>query len=151
MWRRTSTQSTETSGALRRAMLSELLAIGPPSRTPFPDMFCICELKSSFSPSGYGYIIEMFISQNWKNRKHLDQIDPINQRIIRTLQKRGNLSSQELAETVGSSAASCWRRVKALEKAGVLGAAVRPKTRERPGCILPNPIERPGSRHARCV
>ncbi|RID91144.1 Lrp/AsnC family transcriptional regulator [Gemmobacter lutimaris] len=55
----------------------------------------------------------------------MDQIDPIDRRIIQTLQSEGGLSNQDLAERVGSSAASCWRRVRALEEAGILGPEVR--------------------------
>jgi len=53
---------------------------------------------------------------------HLDAVDC---RIVRALQRDARLSHASLAETVGASAASVWRRVKALEKAGVLGATVR--------------------------
>ncbi|MDS9469254.1 Lrp/AsnC family transcriptional regulator [Paracoccus sp. MBLB3053] len=53
------------------------------------------------------------------------QIDSIDRKIIEALQVNGRLSSQELAERVGSSAASCWRRVRALEEAGVLQETVR--------------------------
>jgi DNA-binding Lrp family transcriptional regulator len=53
---------------------------------------------------------------------HLDEID---RRIVRTLQRDAGLSHAALAERVGASAASVWRRVRSLEKAGVLGATVR--------------------------
>ncbi|MBW8296063.1 Lrp/AsnC family transcriptional regulator [Sphingopyxis sp.] len=52
-------------------------------------------------------------------------IDPIDRRILAELQADASLSNAELAERVGSSAPSCWRRVKALETAGILGPAVR--------------------------
>lgn len=51
--------------------------------------------------------------------------DEIDRRILGELQGNALLSNAELAERVGSSAASCWRRVKSLEASGVLGAAVR--------------------------
>ncbi|MFT4025764.1 MAG: Lrp/AsnC family transcriptional regulator [Novosphingobium sp.] len=51
--------------------------------------------------------------------------DAIDRRILEQLQLDASLSSSELAERVGASSASCWRRVKALEAAGVLGPAVR--------------------------
>jgi len=41
-------------------------------------------------------------------------------RILDTLQQDGRISNQALAETVGISAAACWRRVRALEEAGVI-------------------------------
>ena len=37
----------------------------------------------------------------------------------------GSLSSADLAQTVGASSASTWRRIKALETSGVLGRIVR--------------------------
>ncbi len=52
-------------------------------------------------------------------------LDAIDRRILNQLQADALLSNAELAERVGSSPASCWRRVKALEAAGVLGPAVR--------------------------
>ena len=51
------------------------------------------------------------------------QIDTIDRRIVRELQRDASLSHAALAEKVGASAASVWRRVRALEKAGVLRAA----------------------------
>ncbi len=53
---------------------------------------------------------------------HLDEID---RRIVRELQRDGALSHAALAEKVGASPASVWRRVRALERAEVLGASVR--------------------------
>ncbi len=47
-------------------------------------------------------------------------IDPIDRRILDRLQHEGRLSNAELAEKVGLSPSPCWRRVKALEEAGVI-------------------------------
>jgi Lrp/AsnC family transcriptional regulator len=52
----------------------------------------------------------------------LDQVD---RAILRVLQEEGDISQSLLAEKVGSSAASCWRRVNKLEEAGVLRKTVR--------------------------
>ena len=52
-------------------------------------------------------------------------VDQIDRRILRVLQQRGDISSAELGEAVAASAASVWRRVKALEAAGLVGATVR--------------------------
>ncbi|MBN9037970.1 MAG: Lrp/AsnC family transcriptional regulator [Rhizobiales bacterium] len=41
-------------------------------------------------------------------------------RILRALQADGRISNQELAERVGMSASACWRRVRALEEAGII-------------------------------
>jgi Lrp/AsnC family transcriptional regulator len=57
--------------------------------------------------------------------KQTDQIDEIDRRIIRELQRDASLSHAALAERVGASAASVWRRVRARESAGVIGATVR--------------------------
>ena len=61
---------------------------------------------------------------------HLDAID---QRIVRDLQRDASLSHAALAERVGASPASVWRRVRLLEKAGVLGRAVRLASAEHLG------------------
>ena len=57
-----------------------------------------------------------------KQAVHLDGID---RRIVSALLADGTLSNADLAQTVGASPASCWRRVKALEAAGVLTGTVR--------------------------
>jgi len=57
-----------------------------------------------------------------KENDHLDEID---RRIVRALQADATLSHAALGEQVGASPASAWRRVRALEQAGVLGKTVR--------------------------
>ena len=52
-------------------------------------------------------------------------MDQIDRRIVRELQRDASPSHAALAEKVGASAASVWRRVRNLEKEGVLGATVR--------------------------
>ena len=61
------------------------------------------------------------------------QIDEIDRRIVRELQRDASLSHAALAERVGASAASVWRRVRNLEKKGVLGASVRLANAEQLG------------------
>jgi DNA-binding Lrp family transcriptional regulator len=53
------------------------------------------------------------------------QLDAIDRRIVRALQRDASQSHATLAESVGASPASVWRRVRALERAGVLSAHVR--------------------------
>lgn len=53
---------------------------------------------------------------------HLTDLD---RRIVSELQRDATLTSAELARRVGTSAATCWRRLQALEAAGILGPAVR--------------------------
>ena len=55
----------------------------------------------------------------------MKKLDKVDQAILRALQRDGTLSQGQLAERVGASPASCWRRVRALEEAGVLGPVVR--------------------------
>jgi Lrp/AsnC family transcriptional regulator len=57
--------------------------------------------------------------------KKLDQIDATDRMILDVLQREGDVSHAALAERVGASTASCWRRIRALEEAGVIGPAVR--------------------------
>ena len=57
--------------------------------------------------------------------KETNQLDVVDHRIVRELQRDASLSHAALAERVGASGASVWRRVRSLEKAGVLGRAVR--------------------------
>jgi DNA-binding Lrp family transcriptional regulator len=52
-------------------------------------------------------------------------LDPLDRRILAVLQRDAGISHAELAARVAASPASCWRRIKALEAAGVLGPAVR--------------------------
>jgi DNA-binding Lrp family transcriptional regulator len=52
-------------------------------------------------------------------------LDGIDRRILSALQKDASVSNIELAELVGSSTASVWRRIKALEASGLLKQAVR--------------------------
>lgn len=53
------------------------------------------------------------------------QIDAVDRRILAALQQDAAISHQDLAERVGASSASCWRRIKALEQMGVLTRTVR--------------------------
>ena len=53
------------------------------------------------------------------------KLDAIDRRILAALQLDASVSHAELAERVGTSTASCWRRIKALEGTGVLTANVR--------------------------
>lgn len=53
------------------------------------------------------------------------RLDNVDRNIIRLLQEDGTLSQVALAERVGASAASCWRRIKVLERAGIFGPVVR--------------------------
>ena len=53
------------------------------------------------------------------------QLDEIDRRIIAALQQDGAITHTELADRVRASSASCWRRIKVLESAGILLQTVR--------------------------
>ena len=57
--------------------------------------------------------------------KQVSNLDPLDRRILQELQADASLSHAELAERVGSTAPSCWRRIRAMEQAGVLLRTVR--------------------------
>ena len=56
------------------------------------------------------------------NPSNLDETD---RRILRLLQADASLSHAAIAERVGASATSCWRRIRLLEETGVLTDSVR--------------------------
>lgn len=49
-------------------------------------------------------------------------LEEIDWKLLDLLQADARLSNQEMAERVGLSTSSCWRRVKVLEEAGVIRA-----------------------------
>jgi len=51
-------------------------------------------------------------------------LDEIDLNILRLIQKDATLSADQLSEQVSLSRNACWRRVKALEEAGVIRAKV---------------------------
>ena len=53
------------------------------------------------------------------------ELDTVDRQILQVLQRQADISHAALSEKVGASSASCWRRIKALEAAGVLGKTVR--------------------------
>ena len=54
-----------------------------------------------------------------------DHLSDLDRRIVAALQRDAALSHAELAQRVGSSPASVWRRIRALESAGILLGSVR--------------------------
>lgn len=50
----------------------------------------------------------------------MPQLDPTDQRIVQALKQDSRISNADLAERVGLSPSSCWRRVKALEDSGII-------------------------------
>jgi len=47
-------------------------------------------------------------------------IDKQDAKLLRALQDNSRISSQELADKAGMSAATCWRRIRAMEQRGVI-------------------------------
>jgi Lrp/AsnC family transcriptional regulator len=52
------------------------------------------------------------------------QLDPIDRRILRELQRDARLGVEALGERVGLSRNACWRRIRLMEEAGVIRAQV---------------------------
>ena len=52
-------------------------------------------------------------------------MDDIDRKLLRLIQTDAGMSQQAMSDAAGLSPASCWRRLKALEADGVLGALVR--------------------------
>ena len=48
------------------------------------------------------------------------EIEEQDRRILRALQEDGRISNQDLAVKTAMSASACWRRVRALESAGII-------------------------------
>lgn len=68
-----------------------------------------------------------------------EPLDRYARRILDHLQVNGRASAQELSDAVGLSTAPCWRRVKAMESAGVIrgySALVDPHKVGLSACLL---------------
>lgn len=50
----------------------------------------------------------------------MEELTEQDRRLLRILQDNAHISNQDLAEQAGMSASACWRRVRALEEAGVI-------------------------------
>ena len=50
----------------------------------------------------------------------MSRLDPVDSQLIALLQEDSRLSVATLAEKVGLSTSTCWRRISALEKSGVI-------------------------------
>jgi DNA-binding Lrp family transcriptional regulator len=53
-------------------------------------------------------------------RRAADDLDPADRRILRELQKDGRISIADLSERVGLTSTPCWRRVRDMERRGVI-------------------------------
>ncbi len=51
-------------------------------------------------------------------------LDPVDRRILAVLQADGTLSAAEVAARIGATPTTCWRRIRELEKSGVIRARV---------------------------
>lgn len=66
----------------------------------------------------------------------VSELDDTDRRILAALQRQGRLSAQELAEAAGASPATCWRRLKALEEAGIVKGYAALLDREKLGLAV---------------
>src|SRR5579862_10037785 len=57
-------------------------------------------------------------------------------RILHLLQEHGHLSAAEVAERLGMTASTCWRRISRLEEAGVIRSRVALLDREKLGLAV---------------
>jgi Lrp/AsnC family transcriptional regulator len=64
------------------------------------------------------------------------EMDRTDLRILETLQAHGNLSAAEVAEKVGLTTSTCWRRISALEASGVIRSRVALLDREKVGLAV---------------
>jgi DNA-binding Lrp family transcriptional regulator len=60
-------------------------------------------------------------------------IERQDEHILAQLQREGRTTNQQLAEDVGMSTSACWRRVRALEEAGVIVGYAALVDREKTG------------------
>ncbi len=61
------------------------------------------------------------------------ELDRADLRILEVLQQHGNLSAAEVAEKVGMTTSTCWRRITRLEEQGVIRSRVTLLDREKVG------------------
>ena len=61
------------------------------------------------------------------------ELDRPDLRLLEVLQEHGSLSAAELAERLGMTASTCWRRVTRLEELGVIRKRVALLDREKLG------------------
>jgi Lrp/AsnC family transcriptional regulator len=61
------------------------------------------------------------------------EMDRTDVRILEALQQHGNLSAADVAERVGLTTSTCWRRISALEESGVIRNRVALLDREKVG------------------
>ena len=54
----------------------------------------------------------------------METIDPLDARILNELQRDASQSLEALGDVIGLSRNACWRRIRALEEAGVITARV---------------------------
>lgn len=63
----------------------------------------------------------------------MKELDRMDRAILGALQQDGTLSAAQLGETVGLSATPCWKRVKAMEEAGLIEKRVAIVNRDKAG------------------
>lgn len=64
---------------------------------------------------------------------HPYPLDPVDRTLLNALQRDGRATVGDLAEAVSLSTSPCWRRVRALEEAGVIAGYHAHLQRQRVG------------------
>ena len=64
------------------------------------------------------------------------EIDQIDRRILGLLQRDASLTADEVSEQVALSRNACWRRIRAMEEAGVIRGRVVLADADKVGCPL---------------
>jgi DNA-binding Lrp family transcriptional regulator len=63
-------------------------------------------------------------------------LDDTDRKLLATLQRNCRLSIQELSDATGVSAATCWRRIKSMEEAGIIKGCRAILDREKLGLAV---------------
>lgn len=71
--------------------------------------------------------------KNSESIVHAENLDAADVRLLDCLQRQARLSNVELSERVGLSASQCYRRLRRLEEAGLIGGYVALLDREKLG------------------
>ena len=73
-------------------------------------LFCACSGRKRQAQ-------EVFVAESAKT-----ELTPVDRKILRALQQDGRMTVQAIADQVGLSASPCLRRIRQMEKAGIISA-----------------------------
>ena len=72
----------------------------------------------------WGYGLAYFANNEVTDANHMQKLDAIDRKILALLQKDGRMSLADISAEVGLSPSPCLRRIRILEKAGVIARYV---------------------------